>query len=381
MATGNIKGGKRNYAKPTTLSTSVMSASTTVTGVDIVIPSTQIGAGASSYLVTGTSNDGGAAVSTSVTGSTTSATGFTGGKNYSVTIAGRNYNGLGDASGTVAILIPEQYELRQTFTADGTLTIPDGSTKLAGIVVSTGGTGGTGANTGNSSGAPGGGGGGSGAIAAFWEFAVTAGQTATVTIGSSTTASKVTYGGTDIATANAGAVGGTSNTYSTASAGGAGGTASSNISNTRLLVNGYDGASSALGYNNHGGTIPVPNAGLPSTETINFSTTSFNFSPNSTVSIYLAGGGGGGTGAYNANGGTTEGGAGSAGGAVRGGTGGTGGRTRNGDSGQTGNAGNAANAIGSGGGGGGGRPGSIYSGGSAANGGAGGAATIYLYTR
>jgi hypothetical protein len=386
MATGNIKGGKRNYAKPSIAASSVISPSANTAGVDITIPSTQLGAGASSWLVVGTSNDGGTAVSTTVTGgSGGTAGGFTGAKNYTVSVTGQNYNGSGPTSATAAILVPTQYSLGQTFTADGTYTIPAGATKLAGVVVSKGGAGGTGSEAGgNSAGSPGGGGGGSGAISAFWEYSVTAGQTATVTIGSSNTASKVTYGGTDIATANAGSVGGTS-AGNTASAGGAGGTASSNISTNSYLVNGYAGAVGAAGVgagtNGNSNGVSATVTGLPAAETVNFSTTTFAFSPNSTVSVYLASGGGGGGGGWSTNGNAFSGGTGSAGGAVRGGAGGTGGRALNGDSGITGNAGGAGNTIGTGGGGGGGRPATVYSGGSGAAGGAGGAATVYIYTR
>ena len=84
------------------------------------------------------------------------------------------------------------------------------------------------------------------------------------TVGNSGGISKITYGGTDIATANAGAVGGNNNnSTNTANPGGSGGTASSNISTNILLVNGYAGATGAAGVLTcaQGGTCALGDTG------------------------------------------------------------------------------------------------------------------------
>ena len=56
MATGNIKSGKRNYARPTTPSTSTLSASTTQAEISYSFTPSTIGPAATSYVISGTSN-------------------------------------------------------------------------------------------------------------------------------------------------------------------------------------------------------------------------------------------------------------------------------------------------------------------------------------
>jgi hypothetical protein len=68
MATGNIRGGKRNYARPTTPSTSTLSASGTIAGVDYTLTPSNLGPASTSYVIAGTSNDGVATTSVVVTG-------------------------------------------------------------------------------------------------------------------------------------------------------------------------------------------------------------------------------------------------------------------------------------------------------------------------
>jgi hypothetical protein len=391
MATGNIKGGRRNYARPTAPSTSTLTASTSIAAVDFSFTASTLGPAATSYVIGGTSNDGGATTSTVTTSTSGSATGFTGGKTYDVYVSARNYNGEGARTQTTSIVIPGQYELAQTFNTNGTYTIPSGKTKLAGVVVSVGGSGGTtGPGNVNTSAVGGGGGGGSGAIAAFWEFSVTAGQTATITVGSAGVASKVTYGGTDIATANAG--GTSTNTTLTGGTGGSGGNAASNIATNISLTNGYAGRSGGNGGDGGGaGNSPSGGQALPTTEVTNFTTTSFTFSPNSNLTFQLGGGGGGGGGGHT-NGNTPFGGAnGGAGGSPsaangnnRGGSGGEGGSANNTNlAGNTGSIGAPTNFVGVGGGGAGGsgahtnlgRPNNSVAGGT------GGPGIIYIYTR
>ena len=380
MATGNIKGGKRNYARPTTPSTSSLSASTTTPVVDYSFTPSTLGPTATSYVITGVSNDGGANTSVVVTATSGTVSAFTTGKTYSLNLAAQNYNGPGSATGNTTVVVPSAYELVSTANATTSYVIPSGITKIAGIVVSTGGSGAIGGarNTVNQSGA-GGGGGGSGAIVGFWDFAVTSGSTVTLTVGSANAATVVTYGGVDIATANQGSAGnaGSDNTNVDQGNGGAGGNASTNIATNSITVNGVSGGSGGRGvasptYGNSANVSPaVGNA------TTSVSTTSFPFGPNSTITVTLGSGGGGGGGRRGGDGVNN----------VSGQTGGAGGT--NGANGGTGGgniaavAGDAGSSIGSGGGGGGGSgnrntDGLTFQ---PSNGGTGGAARIYLYTK
>ena len=373
MATGNIKGGRRNYARPTTPSTSSLAASTTQAVVSYSLTPSTLGPTATSYVITGTSNDGGANTSVVVTATSGTLSQFDLGKTYSLNLAAQNYNGLGAATGNTTVVVPTAYALAVTANATTSYVIPSSITKIAGIVVSTGGEGASGGNTGNNNGGGGGGGGGSGALVGFWEFAVTSGNTVTLTVGSANAATKVTYGGVDIATANQGSTA-TAGSGNTAGAGGAGGNASTNISTNSITVNGNAGGVGGTGIQNQGTGNDLPAVGNTVTP---FSTTSFSFAPASTVTVTLGSGGGGGAGGRYINSGNNSlmGQAGAAGG-TNGGAGGLG----SGNSG--GNAGAAATNFGSGGGGGGGS-GSANPGGlnSATGGGAAGAARIYLYTK
>jgi hypothetical protein len=394
MATGNIRrtGGKRNYARPTAPTTATLTASASTAAVDFSITPSTLGPTATSYIVGGTSNDGGATTSFVTNSTSGAATGFTVAKTYDVYVSGRNYNGEGQRTQTTSVVIPGQYELAETFNTNGTYTIPSGKTKLAGIIVSAGGSGGsTGPGTVNTSAVGGGGGGGSGAIAAFWEFSVTAGQTATITVGSAGVASKIAYGGVDIATANAGGTPST-NTTLTGGTGGSGGNATSNIATNISLTNGYAGRSGGNGGDGGGvGNSPSGGQALPTTEVVNFNTTSFTFSPNSNVTVLLGGGGGGGGGGHS-NGNTgfagANGGAGgspsAANGNNRGSSGGEGGSANNNNlAGNLGSTSGSPTFIGAGAGGAGGSGANTPQGrpNNSVTAGTGGPARVYVYTR
>ena len=60
MATGNIKGGKRNYAKVTPPSTASATASTSALQATVSYTPSTLGPAATSYVITGSSTDGGA---------------------------------------------------------------------------------------------------------------------------------------------------------------------------------------------------------------------------------------------------------------------------------------------------------------------------------
>ena len=374
MATGNIRGGKRNYARPTTPSTSSLAASTTQAVVTYSFTPSTLGPTATSYVIAGTSNDGGATTSVVVTATSGTLSQFDLGKTYSLNLAAQNYNGLGTATGNTTVVVPTAYALAVTANATTSYVIPSSITKIAGIVVSTGGEGASGGNTGDAfTSGGGGGGGGSGALVGFWEFPVTSGNTVTLTVGSATAATKVTYGGVDIATANQASTG-TAGSGRNQGNGGAGGNASTNISTNSITVNGNACGAGGDGSNSTGTGNVLPVAGNTGTP---FSTTSFSFGPDPVVTVTLGSGGGGGGGGRYVNSGNNSlmGQTGAAAG-TNGGAGGLGSGNN------TGNAGAAATNFGSGGGGGGGS-GSANPGGqnSATGGGAAGAARIYLYTK
>jgi hypothetical protein len=361
MATGNIRGGKRNYARPTSPTTGSMTNATTVGYVDISYTASNLGPAATSFTFTGTSTTG-TTVSATLTTSPTAVSGFSGGAIYAGNISGVNYNGAGVAFSIGNITIPAQYVLQSTYNSSGTYTVESGKTKIAAFVISGSGGGARGANTNQNNTAGGAGGGGGGpAIAAFQEYSVTAGQTVTITVGASgigsTTVnsggnggiSKVTYGGVDIVTANGGS-GGTNGAVGTTGngaggAGGAGGNATTNISgNTNVYtVTGTTGGSGSAG---NGGT-----GGSGNNQTSNATLTEAGLS-NILPSNTSFGSGGGGTGTL---GGTPgNGGAGAGGGSNSGNTaggsgtsfgGGGGGSTGNGQGGGAGGDGSAGQII------------------------------------
>jgi cytoskeletal protein RodZ len=83
MATGNIKGGKRNYARPTTPTTVTATASTTATEATVSYTPSTVGPAATSYVITGTSTNGGTTTTTiSTSQSSSTVTGLSGNKSY-----------------------------------------------------------------------------------------------------------------------------------------------------------------------------------------------------------------------------------------------------------------------------------------------------------
>jgi hypothetical protein len=96
MATGNIKGGKRNYAKPTAPTAASATASEVALEATVTYTPATNGPLPASYVITGTSGDGGASVSgTSTSQSSATVSGLSTGKSYTFNVAGSNYNGAG----------------------------------------------------------------------------------------------------------------------------------------------------------------------------------------------------------------------------------------------------------------------------------------------
>ena len=141
MATGNIKGGKRNYAKVTNPTTSSAATSADTTSVTVTFTPSTLGPAATSFLATGTSTNG-TTVTATITTSPTTVTGFTGGATYNVNFVGRNYNGSSpEVQIGTALAIPLVYSLAETFNANGTYTVPTGVTNIAAYVFGAGGGG------------------------------------------------------------------------------------------------------------------------------------------------------------------------------------------------------------------------------------------------
>ncbi len=116
MATGNIRGGKRNYARPTAPSTSTATTAADTTNVSVSFTPSTLGPAATSYLVTATSTTAPTTSYTLTTSPTTVV--LQTGATYTVNIAGQNYNGLGAAfAAATGLVIPSTYQLAQTFNA------------------------------------------------------------------------------------------------------------------------------------------------------------------------------------------------------------------------------------------------------------------------
>jgi hypothetical protein len=372
MATGNIRGGKRNYARPTSPSTS--SSALSGENIQVTFTDSTLGPKATSYSIAGTSSDGGTSVTTISNSSPATITGVSAGKTYTFTVAGVNYNGAGaPGAATNATTSGPAYILDSTVNASGNYTIPAGKTKLMAVVVGAGAAGGTPGQIAGLSG-PGGAGGSAGGIATIWEVAVTAGTTAAITIGTPGNSTILAYGGTDIATVTTANVG-----NNNAGQAGSGGTASSNIATNRVLTNGTAGPAGA-------DRISAAGDGLPGTAGTNvaFSTANLGIgtaAPESALTFTLSTGASGGSGVYANNQNNLAGGAGAAGG-TNGGSSGAGGNAVN--TVNSGAAGNAATNFGSGGGGGGGGgfknniSGNSASGGT---GGAGGSGRVYIFVK
>jgi hypothetical protein len=351
MATGNIKGGKRNYAKVTPPTTSTPTTNASTTTFTLAYTEDTLGPRATSYTVTAANT--GITSTASITTSGGSIAGFNPGT-YTLSIAGVNYNGTGPST-TISnsFVIPANYVLVGTYNSSTNYVVESGITKIAAYVIG-GGGGGSGGGNGSGHGTGGGGGGGTG-IAGFKDYAVTAGQTVVVTVGAGGTsvsgsnvanaggASNVTVAGTSIATANGGngALNASNNTGA-GGAGGSGGTGSSNVAGA-ITISGPSGGEGRSGNSNNSsfnGANQASNSNI---------TGEANISAILPTTTRFGSGGSGFGGPYS------------------GGTGGGGGGSGNGQ----GSNGQGATGTGAGGGGGGGQSGTA--------GGAGAAGQIVLY--
>ena len=287
---------------------------------------------------------------------------------YTFTIVANNAYGASTTSSESNSIIPyPAYALAQTFTSTGTYTIPSGKNQIAVFIKGGGTSGNSGLNQSDGQRTSGGGSGGGGAgLGVIYDYAVNAGTTYNVVIGSASGSSN--FGG--MITAN-GASGQTAGNYSsnlatyygaTGGSGGGGG----GVLNPKTYSNGKGSDGSPGGAGSSGTAYSVNLAGLGS------------------VSYRSGSGGGGGGGGANSfpndpilnhNGGS-----GGAGGTSAG-NGGSGGGSYGYSSRDPGGAGNTGTGFGNGGGGGGGSGG--YGGGSASPGsaGSGNGGVAYIYVK
>ena len=370
MATGSIspKTGKIVDIPDQTVTIGTATAGSDGISASVEFTAGSVTTGGPVSFYTATSSPG------SITGRASSSpitvTGLTTGTAYTFTVTAGNPTGnsTAGASGVSNSVTPvAPYALSQTFNSSSTYTVPSGKTSMAAYVWAAGGVG-AGAAKFNSYGAGGGGGGGGGMLVAFKDYAVTAGQTYTVTVGAS---SGVTSLGS-LVTVNSAASGNAGG--SGAGNGGATSSYSSNVSGVVTASGGAGGAGGAAnGAGGNGGNASSGNAG---------STLTLNGAGLGTTYQAGGGGGGGGGGGYSnypaANGGSA--GTGADYGGKDGGTGG-GANQGNGSvsAGSSGTVGLQPGGGGGGGGGGGYSP--IYGAGNATTDASGGSGRVLVYIK
>lgn len=319
MASNNINNGKRNYSRPTTPATVVVTTSTSTTDTSISITPNTVGPVPASYTISAASTNGGLSTSVTVVTSNTSqptvyaypfngqipalnntAGGLNSAKSYILEVTPINSNGTGNLSATTSFTTVGAYELALTANSTQNFTVPAGATKLGAYLIGGGGAGG---NVSGGFGAGGGGGGGGGGVG-FQEYTVTSGDTVAITIGSAAGTSNISVNASSIATANGGAVGSVgngnqANDFPPGGAGGAAGSGSSNVAGAVTMTGGTGGAGGNGGwFQSQGGNVSGSNGGAQSTNAFTGGVTGLGaatFTPNT-------GGGGGGGGQGGASG-------------------------------------------------------------------------------
>jgi hypothetical protein len=278
MAINSFGQGVAPSAVPNSPTTATATTSATTTDVTVTWTPDTTGAVPTAYVVTGTASSG---VTTTVTTNATSVilANQSGGRAYTFTVRSQNaYGNAPSARSTSAVTPPFVYKEALVATTTANYTIPTGYSKMAAIVY---GGAGNGVGTTGYQTDGGKGGGGAGAVA-FQEYAISATQVYTITVGAAGGQSKITAPDTTIiAAATGGAQGGTGVGVN------AGGVGTSQVAASATITGGNGGGGSA------GGAAGAGQAGT------NGSATSFTvltaYGLTNPVAVALGGGGGGGT--------------------------------------------------------------------------------------
>lgn len=239
--TNSLNGANTSVAVPTEPSAVSLTASTNSTDITVAFTPNTIGASYTAFIFTSVSTSGTTSAQTSTNTSSYVFTGATPSTVYQIDVQAINANGNSvKKRSSNSVTTAAVYALSQTFTSSGTYTVPAGKTQLGVIMIGGGGNGVTG-QRGISGQSGGGGAGGAGSkVAAFYDYAVTAGQTFAVVAGAAAGASS--FGGT-IATASVNTTTGPAGyTAVNGGTGGAGGTRASSSANGNYAVAGNAGA-------------------------------------------------------------------------------------------------------------------------------------------
>jgi hypothetical protein len=212
-----INGANTSVAVPTEPATVSISSTTTTTDIVVSFTPDTKGSAYTEFVFTSVSTSGTTATQTRATTSTANYT-FTGAQvnqTYEIDVQAKNANGLSTKKrSSNSVTLPNLYALTQTFTSSGTFTVPSGHNLLAVSMTGGGAAGNAGGNTGGPPASAGGNGGAGSRSLSFYDYAVTPGQTFSITIaaagGSSTfsnlatTSPNVATGPTNTTTGNAG---------------------------------------------------------------------------------------------------------------------------------------------------------------------------------
>jgi hypothetical protein len=233
-AISTLRGANTSVAKPTEPSISSATASTTETAVSVVFNPAAIGAAATNFTVISSPDS----ISASGTSSPINVTGLAGNVSYTFSVKATNAEGDSPSVTSSAVTTANVYGFSQTFTSSGTYTVPVGKTKLGVVLVGGGNAGGTWGS--NQATAPSGGN-GSKAVA-FYDYAVTAGQTFAITIAA---AGGQTNFGANIAQASPNVANGPTN-FQVGNAGTGGGGGQRGTVNTNAGLGGVGNAGSTI---------------------------------------------------------------------------------------------------------------------------------------
>jgi len=275
MAINSFSQNVTPSAVPNAPTTATATTSATTTDVTVTWTPDTKGAVPTAYVVTGTASSG---VTTTATVGATSVivAKQSGGRAYTFSVTAQN--AYGSALSTVsasAVTPPYVYQEALVATTTTNYTIPTGYSKMAAVLYGGGGNGAYSPDT-----AGGKGGGGAGAVA-FQEYAISATQVYTITVGAAGGQSKITApNATIIASATGGAQGGSGSGTN------AGGTGTSQVATNATITGGAGGGGANSGQSG------VGQAGANGSATAFTVLTGYGLP--ASISVALGGGGGGG---------------------------------------------------------------------------------------